>query len=59
MPDTLSPLIEAAELCTSYDTSQAAGVSQYCYVMDRGRIALRGEQDKVRDDPELVRLPAP
>ncbi len=37
----------------------ALGVSQYCYVMDRGRIALRGESNKVRDDPELVRLLAP
>ena len=37
----------------------ALGVSQYCYVMDRGRIALRGESAKVRDDPELVRLLAP
>jgi branched-chain amino acid transport system ATP-binding protein len=37
----------------------ALGVSQYCYVMDRGRIALRGESDKIRDDPELVRLLAP
>jgi branched-chain amino acid transport system ATP-binding protein len=37
----------------------ALGVSQYCYVMDRGRIALRGESGKVRDDPELVRLLAP
>jgi len=37
----------------------ALGVSQYCYVMDRGRIALKGESGKVRDDPELVRLLAP
>ena len=37
----------------------ALGVSQYCYVTDRGRIALRGESAKVRDDPELVRLLAP
>ncbi len=37
----------------------ALGVSQYCYVMDRGRIALRGESGKVRGDPELVRLLAP
>jgi branched-chain amino acid transport system ATP-binding protein len=37
----------------------ALGVSQYCYVMDRGRIALSGESDRIRDDPELVRLLAP
>jgi branched-chain amino acid transport system ATP-binding protein len=37
----------------------ALGVSQYCYVMDRGRVALRGESGKIRDDPELIRLLAP
>jgi len=37
----------------------ALGISQYCYVMDRGRIALSGESRKIGDDPELVRLLAP
>ena len=37
----------------------ALDISQYCYVMDRGRIALSGESSKIRDDPELVRLLAP
>jgi branched-chain amino acid transport system ATP-binding protein len=37
----------------------ALGVSQFCYVMDRGRIALSGESERIRDDPELVRLLAP
>ena len=37
----------------------ALDISQYCYVMDRGRIALSGESRKIRDDPELVRLLAP
>ncbi len=37
----------------------ALRVSQYCYVMDRGRIALSGESEKIRNDPELVRLLAP
>jgi len=37
----------------------ALGVSQYCYVMDRGRVALSGESGQIRDDPELVRLLAP
>jgi branched-chain amino acid transport system ATP-binding protein len=37
----------------------ALRVSQYCYVMDRGRIALEGPADSVRTDPELVRLLAP
>lgn len=37
----------------------ALDISQYCYVMDRGRIALSGESRKMRDDPELLRLLAP
>ena len=37
----------------------ALGVSQFCYVMDRGRIALSGESEKIRNDPELLRLLAP
>jgi branched-chain amino acid transport system ATP-binding protein len=37
----------------------ALRVSKYCYVMDRGRVALEGPADKVREDPELVRLLAP
>lgn len=37
----------------------ALGVSQFCYVMDRGRMALSGESEKIRDDPELLRLLAP
>ena len=37
----------------------ALGVSQFCYVMDRGRIALSGESEQVRHDPELIRLLAP
>jgi branched-chain amino acid transport system ATP-binding protein len=37
----------------------ALGVSQFCYVMDRGRIALSGQSAGLRDDPELIRLLAP
>ena len=37
----------------------ALGVSQFCYVMDRGRIALSGESEQVRHDPDLIRLLAP
>jgi branched-chain amino acid transport system ATP-binding protein len=37
----------------------ALRVSHYCYVMDRGRIALEGPSDQVRNDPNLVRLLAP
>jgi branched-chain amino acid transport system ATP-binding protein len=37
----------------------ALRVSQYCYVMDRGRVALEGPSAQVRDDPELLKLLAP
>ncbi len=37
----------------------ALRVSQYCYVMDRGRVALEGPSDRVRNDPNLTRLLAP
>jgi branched-chain amino acid transport system ATP-binding protein len=37
----------------------ALRVAQYCYVMDRGRIALQGASGEVREDPNLVRLLAP
>jgi branched-chain amino acid transport system ATP-binding protein len=37
----------------------ALRVSHYCYVMDRGRIALEGPSEQVRSDPNLVRLLAP
>jgi len=37
----------------------ALRVSQFCYVMDRGRMALSGESERIRNDPELLRLLAP
>ncbi len=37
----------------------ALRVSRYCYVMDRGKVALEGPSDAVRDDPSLMRLLAP
>ena len=37
----------------------AMRVAQTAYVMDRGRIALHGPVDKVKDDPELLRYLAP
>jgi branched-chain amino acid transport system ATP-binding protein len=37
----------------------ALRVSHYCYVMDRGRVALEGPSDQVRGDASLVRLLAP
>ncbi len=37
----------------------ALRISQYCYVMDRGLIALEGPSAQVRNDPNLMRLLAP
>lgn len=37
----------------------ALRLARYCYVMDRGRIALEGETESVRANPELTRLLAP
>jgi branched-chain amino acid transport system ATP-binding protein len=37
----------------------ALRVSTYCYVMDRGRVALEGPSATMRDDPTLMRLLAP
>ena len=37
----------------------ALRVSHYCYVMDRGRVALDGPSEQVRNDPALLRLLAP
>lgn len=37
----------------------ALGVASYAYVLDRGRVALSGESDVVRHDPELLRCLAP
>jgi branched-chain amino acid transport system ATP-binding protein len=37
----------------------ALRLARYCYVMDRGRIALEGETESVRANRELTRLLAP
>ncbi|MGX9391504.1 ABC transporter ATP-binding protein [Nitrobacteraceae bacterium UC4446_H13] len=37
----------------------ALGVASYAYVLDRGRVALSGESNVVRQDPELLRCLAP
>ena len=37
----------------------AMRVARTAYVMDRGRIALSGPVEQVRDDPELLRYLAP
>lgn len=37
----------------------ALGVASHAYVLDRGRVALSGESNAVRQDPELLRCLAP
>ncbi len=37
----------------------ALRVTRYAYVMDRGRIALQGPSQQVRDDPSLIRYLSP
>lgn len=37
----------------------ALKVADYAYVLDRGRVALEGPADEVRDNPDLLRLLAP
>ena len=50
---------EIAIVIVEQHVKLALRVSQYCYVMDRGRIALEGPVGAGRDDPELFRLLAP
>jgi len=50
---------EMAVLIVEQHVQLALRVSQYCYVMDRGHVALEGPAAEVRDDPNLVRLLAP
>jgi branched-chain amino acid transport system ATP-binding protein len=37
----------------------ALGVARYAYVLDRGRVALQGPSEIIRDDPRLMRYLAP
>ena len=50
---------EIAVLIVEQHVQLALRVAQYCYVMDRGRVALEGPSEQVRNDPNLVRLLAP
>jgi branched-chain amino acid transport system ATP-binding protein len=50
---------EIAVLIVEQHVELALRVAHYCYVMDRGRIALAGRSQDVRNDPNLVRLLAP
>jgi branched-chain amino acid transport system ATP-binding protein len=51
--------LDIAVVIVEQHVELALRVSHYCYVMDRGRIALEGPSDQVRSDPNLVRLLAP
>jgi branched-chain amino acid transport system ATP-binding protein len=50
---------DIAILIVEQNVAMALRVSRYCYVMDRGRIALEGPTEEVRENPELTRLLAP
>jgi branched-chain amino acid transport system ATP-binding protein len=50
---------DIAVLIVEQHVQLALRVAQYCYVMDRGRVALEGPSEQVRNDPNLVRLLAP
>jgi len=50
---------EIAVLIVEQHVQLALRVSSYCYVMDRGHIALEGPSEQIRSDPNLVRLLAP
>ena len=50
---------DVAVLIVEQHVQLALRISQYCYVMDRGRVALEGPSEQVRNDPNLLRLLAP
>ena len=50
---------DIAVLIVEQHVHLALRVSQYCYVMDRGQIALAGPSEHIRGDPNLTRLLAP
>jgi branched-chain amino acid transport system ATP-binding protein len=50
---------EIAVVIVEQHLDLALGVADYAYVLDRGRVALHGRPDAVRNDPELLRCLAP
>ena len=48
-----------AILVVEQHVRMALQVSQYCYVMDRGQIALEGPSAEIHNNPELIRLLSP
>jgi branched-chain amino acid transport system ATP-binding protein len=50
---------DIAVVIVEQHVKMALSISQHCYVMDRGHIALSGESAAIREDPELERLLSP
>jgi branched-chain amino acid transport system ATP-binding protein len=50
---------EIAVVIVEQHLDLALSVADYAYVLDRGRVALHGQPDTVRNDPELLRCLAP
>lgn len=50
---------EMAVLIVEQHLSLALGLSRYCYVMDRGRVALEGATEDIKASPQLEILLAP
>jgi branched-chain amino acid transport system ATP-binding protein len=50
---------EIAVVIVEQHLDLALGVADYAYVLDRGRVALHGRPEAVRNDPELLRCLAP
>jgi branched-chain amino acid transport system ATP-binding protein len=48
-----------AVLIVEQHVELALRVARFCYVMDRGHVALEGRSEDVRQDPKLLRLLAP
>jgi branched-chain amino acid transport system ATP-binding protein len=50
---------EIAVIVVEQHLDLALRVADYAYVLDRGRVALQGTADDVRNNPDLVRYLAP
>ena len=56
---TKETLDMVASKCKGQVSVKALDVSNYAYVMDRGRVAMHGDSIKMKDDPKLLKLLAP
>lgn len=58
--DRLSQLAnEMAVVLVEQHVELALKVASYAYVVDRGKVALEGPADQIKDDPQLLRYLAP